>query len=117
MIGKRVIAGILLAGILTVTLAGCTNTGDSRKEMEKPIITLGSDSYPPYNYLNEDGIPTGIDVELATEAFKRMDIRWTLSRSTGRRKKNWWRAERLTVSWVVFPWKDALTIIAGRDHI
>ena len=28
--GKRVIAGILLAGILTVTLAGCTNTGDSR---------------------------------------------------------------------------------------
>ena len=72
MIGKRVIAGILLAGILTVTLAGCTNTGDSRKEMEKPIITLGSDSYPPYNYLNEDGIPTGIDVELATEAFERM---------------------------------------------
>ncbi len=26
----------------------------------------------PYNYLNEDGVPTGIDVELATEAFKRM---------------------------------------------
>ena len=25
-----------------------------------------------YNYLNEDGVPTGIDVELATEAFKRM---------------------------------------------
>ena len=72
MIGKRVIAGILLAGILTVTLTGCTNTGDSRKEMEKTIITLGSDSYPPYNYLNEDGIPTGIDVELATEAFERM---------------------------------------------
>ena len=39
---------------------------------EKPVITLGSDSYPPYNYLNEDGIPTGIDVELATEAFRRM---------------------------------------------
>lgn len=31
---------------------------------------LGSDSYPPYNYLNEDGIQTGIDVELATEAFR-----------------------------------------------
>ena len=30
------------------------------------------DNYPPYNYLNEDGVPTGIDVELATEAFKRM---------------------------------------------
>ena len=63
--GKRVIAGILLAGILAVTLAGCKNTDNTKEETEKPVITLGSDSYPPYNYLNEDGIPTGIDVELA----------------------------------------------------
>ena len=70
--GKRVIAGILLAGILAVTLAGCKNIDNTRKETEKPVITLGSDNYPPYNYLNEDGVPTGIDVELATEAFKRM---------------------------------------------
>ena len=70
--GKRVIAGILLAGILAVTLAGCKNTDNTKEETEKPVITLGSDNYPPYNYLNEDGIPTGIDVELATEAFKRM---------------------------------------------
>ena len=70
--GKKVIAGILLAGILAVTLAGCKNTDNTKEESEKPVITLGSDSYPPYNYLNEDGVPTGIDVELATEAFKRM---------------------------------------------
>ena len=66
------IAGILLAGILAVTLAGCKNTYNTKEETEKPVITLGSDNYPPYNYLNEDGVPTGIDVELATEAFKRM---------------------------------------------
>ena len=70
--GKRVIAAILLVGILAATLAGCKNEDISNKETEKPVITLGSDSYPPYNYLNEDGIPTGIDVELAEEAFKRM---------------------------------------------
>ena len=70
--GKRVIAGILLVGILVGTLTGCKNTDGSKKETQKPVITLGSDSYPPYNYLNEDGIPIGIDVELATEAFKRM---------------------------------------------
>ena len=70
--GKRIIAGILLVGILATTLAGCKNDSSSKKETEKPVITLGSDSYPPYNYLNEDGVPTGIDVELATEAFKRM---------------------------------------------
>ena len=70
--GKRVIAAILFVGILAATLAGCKNEDISKKETEKPVITLGSDNYPPYNYLNEDGIPTGIDVELATEAFKRM---------------------------------------------
>ena len=70
--GKRVIAGILLVGILATALAGCKNADVTKKEREKPVITLGSDSYPPYNYLNEDGIPTGIDVELATEAFRRM---------------------------------------------
>ena len=69
---KRVIAVILLVGIIATTLVGCKNANVSKKETEKPVITLGSDSYPPYNYLNEDGIPTGIDVELATEAFKRM---------------------------------------------
>ena len=35
-------------------------------------IVVGSDSYPPYIYLNNDGVPTGIDVEIATEAFRRM---------------------------------------------
>ena len=58
--GKRVIAGILLAGILAVTMVGCKNTDNTKEETEKPVITLGSDSYPPYNYLNEDGVPTGI---------------------------------------------------------
>ena len=59
--GKKVIAGILLAGILAVTLAGCKNKDNTKEETEKPVITLGSDNYPPYNYLNEDGVPTGID--------------------------------------------------------
>ena len=53
-------------------MAGCKNTDNTKEETEKPVITLGCDSYPPYNYLNEDGVLTGIDVELATEAFKRM---------------------------------------------
>ena len=56
--GKRVIAGILLVGILVVTLSGCKNTDSGKKETEKPVITIGSDNYPPYNYLNEDGVPT-----------------------------------------------------------
>ena len=115
--GKRVIAGILLVGIIAVTLTGCKHTDSSKKETEKPVITLGSDNYPPYNYLNEDGVPTGIDVELATEAFKRMGYQVEVVQINWEEKKNWWRVERLTVSWDVFPWKDALTITVGQDHI
>ena len=37
--GKRVIAGILLVGILAVTLAGCKNTDNTKEETEKPVIT------------------------------------------------------------------------------
>ena len=114
--GKRVIAGILLAGILAVTLAGCKNTDNTKEETEKPVITLGSDNYPPYNYLNEDGVPTGIDVELATEAFKRMGYQVDVVQINWRRKKNWWRVERLTVSWAVFPWEGVLMITVGQDH-
>ena len=44
------IAGILLVVILAGILTGCENTDISKKEAEKPVITLGSDSYIPYNY-------------------------------------------------------------------
>jgi len=37
-----------------------------------PTIVVGSDNYPPFNYVGSDGRPTGIDVELAREAFHRM---------------------------------------------
>ena len=75
------IAGILLAGILAVPLAGCKNTDNTKEEPEKP------DNYPPYNYLNEDGVPTGIDVELATEAFKRMGYQVEVAQINWEKKK------------------------------
>ncbi len=35
-------------------------------------IVVGCDVYPPFNYTSESGKPTGIDIDLATEAFRRM---------------------------------------------
>lgn len=64
--------GKILCMMLLVFLTGCAGTQESEVEKELPVVTIGSDSYPPFNYLNEDGVPTGIDVELATEALKRM---------------------------------------------
>lgn len=39
------------------------------------MLVIGSDNYPPYNYEDAGGNPTGIDVELATEACRRMGYR------------------------------------------
>ena len=46
--------------------------GTDATNSDLPQILIGSDTYPPYIYLNNDGTPAGIDVEIATEAFRRM---------------------------------------------
>ena len=56
------------AAVGSLTSCGGTDATDS----DLPQIIVGSDTYPPYIYLNNDGIPAGIDVEIATEAFRRM---------------------------------------------
>ena len=41
----------------------------------RPQMIIGSDNYPPFNYEDANGLPTGIDVDLATEAFGRLGYR------------------------------------------
>ena len=57
----------------STALGGLTSCGGTdAKNRDLPQILIGSDTYPPYIYLNNDGTPAGIDVEIATEAFRRM---------------------------------------------
>ena len=57
----------------SAALGGLTSCGGTDAQNSGlPQIIVGSDTYPPYIYLNNDGIPAGIDVEIATEAFRRM---------------------------------------------
>lgn len=73
---KRCISALCLASIF---LCGCQKTEQTQTKMQTgesdqnmPKIIVGCDKYPPFNYIGTDGQPTGIDVELAKEAFKRM---------------------------------------------
>ena len=61
---------LLAASTALGGLSACGGT--DAKNSGLPQILIGSDTYPPYIYLNNDGIPAGIDVEIATEAFRRM---------------------------------------------
>ena len=57
----------------SAALGGLTACGGTdARNSDLPQILIGSDTYPPYIYLNNDGTPAGIDVEIATEAFRRM---------------------------------------------
>ena len=57
----------------STALGGLTACGGTdAKNSGLPQILIGSDTYPPYIYLNNDGTPAGIDMEIATEAFRRM---------------------------------------------
>ena len=61
---------LLAAAAAVGSLTSCG--GKEAKDSGLAQLVVGSDTYPPYIYLNNDGVPTGIDVEIATEAFHRM---------------------------------------------
>ncbi|PDX88002.1 amino acid ABC transporter substrate-binding protein [Faecalibacterium prausnitzii] len=61
---------LLAASAALGGLTACGGTDAQNSDL--PQILIGSDTYPPYIYLNNDGTPAGIDVEIATEAFRRM---------------------------------------------
>lgn len=72
---KGFLITICLISTLALVLCGCGKSGNisrQNNETELPEIVIGSDNYPPYNYEDANGEPTGIDAELAIEAFRRM---------------------------------------------
>lgn len=61
-----------LQGCAAAAAAGLTACGKMQTAEALPELTVGSDNYPPFIYLNNDSTPTGIDVDIATEAFARI---------------------------------------------
>ena len=73
---KKIMRSCLVC-VAAVALAAFSGCGDQDRSAETetadlPQIVVGSDDYPPYNFEDVNGRPTGIDVELAREAFGRM---------------------------------------------
>ena len=60
------LASLLASGCMEQSKAGYRNNDGRQK------LIVGSDLYPPFNFIDEDGKPAGIDVELAKEAGRRM---------------------------------------------
>lgn len=64
---------LLLCGSL---LCGCgkqkTEAAGDSEQAGLPVVVVGCDNYSPFSYADMDGEMTGIDVDLAREAFSRM---------------------------------------------
>ena len=70
-IKKIIITGLCCLGMLLLVCCGKQGKMETQSE-NLPQIVVGSDNYPPFNYTDMDGRPTGIDIDLAREAFSRM---------------------------------------------
>ena len=66
---KRCVILVLACLIAVGALCGC---GARQPDTSLPKLLIGSDTYPPYIYMDNNGDITGLDVELAREAFRRM---------------------------------------------
>ena len=72
---KRKISISFIIYMFIAVLRGCRDNQydvNANEGVQLKEIIIGSDIQPPFNYVDSDGNPTGIDVELATEAFRRM---------------------------------------------
>lgn len=114
---RKILVAVISLFMTAALLTGCGTANSTSGASDLPVIKLGSDSYPPYNYLDEDGNPTGIDVELATEAFSRMGYRVEIVQIDWEKRRNSLRAARSTASWAAFLWRDGWTTTSGPVHI
>lgn len=72
---KRKISISFIIYMFIAVLCGCRDNQydvNANEGVQLKEIIIGSDIQPPFNYVDSDGNPTGIDVELATEAFRRI---------------------------------------------
>lgn len=75
---KRIYSLLLALALAAGLLTGCgqENTAqESTADEALPTLAVGVDTYPPYSHIGPDGTPAGIDIELATEALRRMGYR------------------------------------------
>ncbi len=69
---------LLLAAFLLCFLSACGQSAAPAAAETRPFITAGSEDYPPFMDLDNNGDPTGLDIDILKEAFDRIgyDVRF-----------------------------------------
>lgn len=139
---RREFLGLLASGaLLAAGLSACGEPDSGEQDQDLQPITVGCDDYEPYSYIEASGDYSGIDVELATEAFRRLgyepqfqiiqwedkdellnsgavDCLWSCFTMTGREERYQWAGPYLYSRHVVVVRDDSeittLADLAGR---
>ena len=69
---RKIIRASLLMLLTCMLFSGCKKNEEQSQSENLPQIVVGCDDYSPFSYADANGDMTGIDVELAREAFARM---------------------------------------------
>ena len=106
---KRIVTWISVLLLAAVLLGGCASKTAEREGESLPQIIVGSDSYPPYVYLDNNGDPIGIDVDIAAEAFRRMGYQAVFTTIDWEQKNNLLESGEIDCVWGCFS-------MAGREQ-
>ena len=96
---KRCVILVLACLIAVGALCGC---GARQPDTPLPKLLIGSDTYPPYIYMDNNGDITGLDVDLAREAFRRMGYEAEFTSIDWERKKALVDAGEIDCIWGCF---------------
>ena len=105
---RRFITVTLSLFAVITTLSGCEGTKQTSEKNNRPVIKIGCDQFPPFNYLNEDGVPEGIDMDLATEAFGRMGYDVEINYIEWEKKKDLVESGQIDCIWDCFSMKGRI---------
>ena len=74
---KKLLAVLMLAALACGLLAGCGGGQKpaEKKEAMKPIVLGLDDNFPPMGFVDENNKIVGFDIDLATEAAKRLNTK------------------------------------------
>ena len=70
---SNILLAIFIVATFMVSLCSCKNETIIDDDDNRSVITIGSSDYPPFMDLDNNGNPTGIDVDILEEAFDRID--------------------------------------------
>jgi polar amino acid transport system substrate-binding protein len=69
---SNILLTIFIVTTFMISLCSCKNETIIDDDDNRSVITIGSNDYPPFMDLDNNGNPTGIDVDILKEAFDRI---------------------------------------------